>query len=374
LRRIVRQAATELGKEVDFDLDNVEGEMDRTVLERMVAPLEHMLRNAVDHGIEMPTDRTASGKSVNGRILLSLAREGSEVVLRLKDDGRGINLQRIREKAIERGLMAADAKLSDDEVIQFILHAGFSTAEKVTQISGRGVGMDVVASEIKQLGGNMIISSAWGRGTEFEIRLPFTVSVNRALMIQIGEDLYAVPLNTIEGIVRVSPFELEHYYQDPTASFDYAGENYLVRYLGGLLDSDTKPKLDGQGLPLPVILVRSADQTVALQVDRLLGSREIVVKTLGMQFGSVRGVSGATIMGDGSVVVILDLHAVIREQRALNLQLVPMDLPSLSAPTVEEDTSEKNRYGGGRLGYRTQGNQPLPGAGRFPCHHRQRRC
>jgi chemosensory pili system protein ChpA (sensor histidine kinase/response regulator) len=341
LRRIVRQAATELGKEVDFDLDNVEGEMDRTVLERMVAPLEHMLRNAVDHGIELPADRAASGKSANGRVLLSLAREGSEVVLRLKDDGRGINLKRVREKAIERGLMAADAKLTDEDIIQFILHAGFSTAEKVTQISGRGVGMDVVASEIKQLGGNMLINSVWGQGTEFEVRLPFTVSVNRALMIQIGEDLYAVPLNTIEGIVRVSPFELEHYYQDPTAVFDYAGENYLVRYLGGLLDSDTKPKLDGQGLPLPVILVRSADQTVALQVDRLLGSREIVVKTLGMQFGSVRGVSGATIMGDGSVVVILDLHAVIREQRALNLQLVPMDLPSLSAPAAEEDTSEK---------------------------------
>jgi chemosensory pili system protein ChpA (sensor histidine kinase/response regulator) len=341
LRRIVRQAASELGKEVDFDLDNVEGEMDRTVLERMVAPLEHMLRNAVDHGIEMPADRTAAGKSANGRILLSLAREGSEVVLRLTDDGRGINLNRVREKAIERGLMAADAKLTDEDVIQFILHAGFSTAEKVTQISGRGVGMDVVASEIKQLGGNMIINSTWGKGTEFEIRLPFTVSVNRALMIQIGEDLYAVPLNTIEGIVRVSPFELEHYYQDPNAVFDYAGENYLVRYLGKFLDSDAKPKLDGQGLPLPVILVRSADQTVALQVDRLLGSREIVVKTLGMQFGSVRGVSGATIMGDGSVVVILDLHAVIREQRALNVQLAPMDLPSLSAPVVEEDTSEK---------------------------------
>ena len=338
LRRIVRQAATELNKEVDFDLDNVEGEMDRTVLERMVAPLEHMLRNAVDHGIEMPSDRSAAGKSANGRILLSLAREGGDVVLRLKDDGRGINLQRVREKAIERGLMAADARLADEEVIQFILHAGFSTAEKVTQISGRGVGMDVVASEIKQLGGNMVINSVWGQGTEFIIRLPFTVSVNRALMIQIGEDLYAVPLNTIEGIVRVSPFELEHFYQDPASKFEYAGEQYLVRYLGGFLDTDNKPKLDGQSLPLPVVLVRSADQTVALQVDRLLGSREIVVKTLGMQFGSVRGVSGATIMGDGSVVVILDLHAMIREQRALNLQL---ELPSLSAPVPEEDSGEK---------------------------------
>ncbi len=337
LRRIVRQAATELSKDVDFDLDNVEGEMDRTVLERMVAPLEHMLRNAVDHGIEMPNERAMAGKSANGRILLSLSREGGDVVLRLIDDGRGINLQRVREKAIERGLMAADARLADDEVMQFILHAGFSTAEKVTQISGRGVGMDVVASEIKQLGGSMTINSNWGQGTEFIIRLPFTVSVNRALMIQIGEDLYAVPLNTIEGIVRVSPFELEHYYQDPNARFDYAGENYLVRYLGGLLDVDNKPKLDGQSLPLPVILVRSADQTVALQVDRLLGSREIVVKTLGMQFGSVRGVSGATIMGDGSVVVILDLHAMIREQRALNLQLVPVEIPS----QLEEDTAEK---------------------------------
>ncbi|QEI10829.1 Hpt domain-containing protein [Cellvibrio japonicus] len=341
LRRIVRQAATELNKEVDFDLDNVEGELDRTVLERMVAPLEHMLRNAVDHGIELPDERTAAGKSANGRILLSLGREGGDVIIRLIDDGRGINLKRVREKAIERGLMSPDAQLSDQDVIQFILHAGFSTAEKVTQISGRGVGMDVVHSEIKQLGGAMFIDSEWGQGTEFTIRLPFTVSVNRALMIQIGDDLYAIPLNTIEGIVRVSPFELEHYYQEPDARFEYASEEYLVRYLGTMLDSSAQPKLDGQSLPLPVVLVRSAENTVALQVDRLLGSREIVVKTLGAQFSAVRGVSGATVMGDGSVVVILDLHALIREQLALGShQAVLLEAPSiLSLP--EEDTSEK---------------------------------
>ncbi len=341
LRRIVRQAATELGKEVDFELDNVEGELDRTVLERMVAPLEHMLRNAVDHGIEMPDERIAAGKNPNGRILLTLGREGGDVILRLIDDGRGINLKRVREKAVERGLMSADAQLADQDIIQFILHAGFSTAEKVTQISGRGVGMDVVHSEIKQLGGAMFIDSNWGHGTEFTIRLPFTVSVNRALMVQIGDDLYAIPLNSIEGIVRVSPFELEHYYQDDTARFDYAGENYLVRYLGNLLDSSAQPKLDGQALPLPVILVRSTEHTVALQVDRLLGSREIVVKTLGAQFSAVRGVSGATVMGDGNVVVILDLHAMIREQLALGLQhaiqLEPLKLGSVA----EEDQAEK---------------------------------
>ncbi|GGY82601.1 hypothetical protein GCM10011613_29300 [Cellvibrio zantedeschiae] len=341
LRRIVRQAATELGKEVDFELDNVEGELDRTVLERMVAPLEHMLRNAVDHGIEMPDDRAAAGKAVEGRIRLSLGREGGDVMLRLADDGRGINLQRVREKAIERGLMAEDAPLSDQDLMQFILHAGFSTADKVTQISGRGVGMDVVHSEIKQLGGAMFIDSRWGEGTEFTIRLPFTVSVNRALMVQIGDDLYAIPLNTIEGIVRVSPFELEHYYQDPDARFDYAGDNYLVRYLGTMLDSDSSPKLDGQSLPLPVILVRSTENTVALQVDRLLGSREIVVKTLGAQFASVRGVSGATVTGDGSVVVILDLHALIREQLALGLGHAILLDPSVVSTAPVADEAEK---------------------------------
>ena len=331
LRRIVRQAASELGKEVDFQLDNIEGELDRSVLERMVAPLEHMLRNAVDHGLEPPEEREHLGKPRTGRILLSLAREGGEVKLGLMDDGRGINLERVRAKAIERGLMSAEVKLSDRDIMQFILHAGFSTADKITQISGRGVGMDVVHSEIKQLGGAMFINSEPGQGTEFMVRLPFTVSVNRALMIQIGDDYYAVPLNTIEGIVRVSPFELEHYYQDENARFEYAGEQYQVRYLGTMLDSEARPKLDGQSLPLPVVLVRSAENTVALQVDRLLGSSEIVVKTLGAQFSAVSGVSGATVMGDGSVVVILDPHALIREKLAQGLPRANLLEPMVSS-------------------------------------------
>lgn len=317
LRRIVRQVASELGKHVNFELDNVEGEMDRSVLERMVAPLEHMLRNAVDHGIEMPDVRVAGGKSETGRILLSLAREGGDILLRLADDGRGIDLDRVREKAIERGLMVAGVDLSDHDVMQFILQAGFSTAESVTQISGRGVGMDVVAAEIKQLGGSIVIDSKAGVGSQFTVRLPFTVSVNRALMVQLGLETYAIPLNTIEGIVRVSPFELEHYYGHPDARFEYAGENYQVRHLGSILNSVPQPKLEGQVLPLPVILVRSAQNTMALQVDGLLGSREIVVKSLGPQFAAVQGISGATVMGDGSVVVILDPHALVRREIAL---------------------------------------------------------
>jgi len=340
LRRIVRQVSGELGKQVNFELKNVEGELDRSVLERMVAPLEHMLRNAVDHGIEDCEERQQAGKPETGTIALSLGREGGDVLLRLKDDGRGINLERVREKAIERGLMSADAQLPDRDVMQYILQAGFTTADQVTQISGRGVGMDVVHSEIKQLGGSMYINSEWGQGTEFVVRLPFTVSVNRALMVVIGEDQYAIPLNTIEGIVRVSPFELEHYYRDPTANFEYAGENYSVRYLGQMLNSDARPKLEGQALPLPVVLVRSAENAVALQVDSLMGSREIVVKTLGPQFSAVQGLSGATVMGDGSVVVILDPHAMIRKEMALldHSRNVISLAPSAVVDEIDEQT------------------------------------
>lgn len=312
LRRIVRQISGELGKKVEFDVRNAEGEMDRTILERMIAPLEHMLRNAIDHGIESPADRQKSGKAEAGDVTLSLAREGGDVVLRMIDDGAGIPSSVIREKAIRQGLLREDEELSEREILQFILQPGFSTAQAVTQISGRGVGMDVVASEIKQLGGSLDIESQLGRGTVFTVRLPFTVSVNRALMVSTGEDFYAIPLNTIEGIVRVSTYELEEYYKPDAPMYEYAGQEYRLQYLGSLLNSDHHPKLQGQALPLPVILVRGAEQPMALQVDNLMGSREIVVKSLGPQFGTVRGVSGATILGDGNVVVILDLPAMIR--------------------------------------------------------------
>ncbi|WP_043319718.1 Hpt domain-containing protein [Microbulbifer sp. HZ11] len=317
LRRIVRQVSAELGKQVDLVFSNVEGELDRSMLERMVAPLEHMLRNAVDHGIESPEKRREAGKPERGRIAVAVAREGSEVVLTISDDGAGINLMRVREKAIESGLMRPDAELSNSEIMQFILQAGFSTADQVTQISGRGVGMDVVSAEIKQIGGSVSIDSQAGAGTEFVVRLPFTVSVNRALMVRVGDDLFALPLNTIEGIVRLSPFELEHYYRSPEARFEYAGEPYQVNYFGSLLQSSAQPRLAVEDMQMPVLLVRSDNTAMALQVDAIMGSREIVVKSLGPQFATVQGVSGATVTGDGTVVVILDAHALLRKHSAL---------------------------------------------------------
>jgi chemosensory pili system protein ChpA (sensor histidine kinase/response regulator) len=286
-------------------------------MERMVAPLEHMLRNAVDHGIENAERREQAGKSKAGRITLSLSREGSNVLLLLTDDGAGMSVERIREKAIQQELMNPDAQLSEQEILQFIFQAGFSTAESVTQISGRGVGMDVVSSEIKQLGGSVDISSVEGEGTQFHIRLPFTVSVNRALMISMGDDRYAVPLNSIEGIARIAPDQLAGYYSDPDSRFHYAGTDYQLQYMGSLLNAGVEPKIEGHQLPVPVLLVRNVDHSVAIQVDSLNGSQEIVVKALGAQFSTVQGLSGATIMGDGNVVVILDTNAIIRQQYAL---------------------------------------------------------
>ena len=314
LRRIVRQVSGELGKDVEFHVHNAEGELDRNVLERMVPPLEHMLRNAVDHGIESSDLRRKFGKPSTGRIELRLSRDGGDVVIEVSDDGAGIDAERVREKAIERGLTTASAQLSDTDVLQFILAAGFSMADAVTQISGRGVGMDVVHSEVKQLGGGITLSSTLGKGSRFVLRVPFTVSVNRALMVSVTGDLYAIPLNNIEGILQLSTERIEQLHRSEDATFDYAGVPYRVRYLGQYLGRDYRGPQVGQG-DMPVVLVRSGEQPVAVYVDAVQGSRDIVVKSLGPQFAGVGGISGATILGDGNVVVILDLLALIRGQQ-----------------------------------------------------------
>ncbi|MEM1230936.1 MAG: Hpt domain-containing protein [Pseudomonadota bacterium] len=312
LRRTVRQVASELGKDVEFSAYNAEGELDRNLLDRMIPPLEHMLRNAVDHGIETPSERRSYNKRSAGQIELRLGREGGDVLIEISDDGAGIDVESVRAKAIERGLMQADAQLSDEEILQFVLAPGFSTAKSVTQISGRGVGMDVVHSEVKQLGGSISIASKPGEGARFSLRVPFTVSVNRALMVSVGDDLYAIPLNTIEGIVLLGAQELDRLYAPDANAFEYAGVDYQVRYLGHFLGREYRGNASGSSAP--VVLVRSGDQAIAVHVDSVQGSREIVVKSLGPQFAGVGGVSGATILGDGSVVVILDLLALIRSR------------------------------------------------------------
>ncbi|MED5388670.1 MAG: Hpt domain-containing protein [Pseudomonadota bacterium] len=344
LRRIVRQISGEVGKRVDFDVLNPEGELDRSLMERVVAPLEHMLRNAVDHGIETAEGRQAAGKDNTGHINLELGREGGEVVITLSDDGKGIDTDAVRKKAIERGLVAPDAQLSDQEIQQFIFHAGFSTAAAVTQISGRGVGMDVVASEIKQMGGSVTIDSRKGQGTRFIIRLPFTLAMNRALMVKAAEDTYAIPLNQIEGIVRISPFELQHYFEEDNPVYTYVGQDYELQYLGNFVHGTRSPHLENHTTPMPVLLIRSTEHTVAIVVDNLVGSREVVVKSVGPQLASVAGISGATILGDGSVVIILDIHSLIRAAHVQVPTLTTGDIPVLpQEPVADEADAEPQR-------------------------------
>jgi chemosensory pili system protein ChpA (sensor histidine kinase/response regulator) len=311
MRRIVRQTAQEVGKLADLELSGAEGEMDRTVVDRIIAPIEHMLRNAISHGIEPPQVRREKGKPEAGTIRITLERESSDLVLRIADDGAGIDVQAIRSKAIERGLIPADLPVGDINVLQFILETGFSTAEKVTQVSGRGVGMDVVNSEVKQLGGSLQVETQVGEGTTFTIRLPFTLALNQALLVEVGEDTCAIPLSSVEGIVRMRREDLQAQYAEPDKRFEYGGHAYEVRHLGSVLGTG-EPQLENSPKRVPVLLARVGDDHVAFQVENLLGSREIVVKSVGPQISTVRGVSGATILGDGRVIMILDVAALVR--------------------------------------------------------------
>ena len=317
LQRVVRQTSTELNKPAELLINNAEGELDRTVLDRIVAPLEHMLRNAVDHGLETPEERQAANKPPMGQVNLNVERQGNEIIITLEDDGKGVNVAAVRQKAIERGLIATDSKLSDYDVVQFIFNAGLSTAKEVTQISGRGVGMDVVQSEIKLLGGTVSADSVAGQGTRITLRLPLTVAVTDALMVRVADRQFAIPLAHIERIVRVSPVALEQHYQSNNENFAIDGQNYRLRYLGEFTQGIKTPQLQTQGMSLPVLLVKSMGKSTAIQVDQLVGSRaEVVVKPAGQQLASIDIISGATILGDGSVSIILDAQALARRASA----------------------------------------------------------
>ncbi|MEX0824299.1 MAG: response regulator, partial [Woeseia sp.] len=311
LTRLVRQVAQEAGKRAELAVEGASGELDRQVLEKMLPPFEHMVRNAVVHGIEDADKRQAAGKPATGRITIRLRREGAEMVIDVADDGAGLNVDAIRRKAFERDLLKPDSNVTDTEIMQLILTPGFSTAGTVTQSAGRGVGMDVVANEVKQLGGSLQISSVIGQGTNFTIRLPFTLAITQALIVRAGEEVYALPLPTVEGVARIARSELENLLQQSDPVYEYGEQQYRFRHLGLYLGGQPA-SLPEEDSYVPVILVRAGEYSAALLTDEMLASQEIVVKSVGPQLASVRGVSGATILGDGRIVLILDINALVR--------------------------------------------------------------
>lgn len=338
LKRIVRQTSNEIGKQVAIEFEGTELELDRAVVERMMPPIEHMLRNAIAHGIETPEQRQASGKNEQGNIHLRMSREGGDVVIQIIDDGAGIDADAIRSKAIEKGLIKEDVTLPEKFLIDMILESGFSTAEEVTQIAGRGVGMDVVNNEIKQLGGVLNIDTVKGEGTTFTVSMPLSLAVSRALLIYVGDSMYAVPLMSVEGVERISYEQLVDLQSTSNSTYKWIDEDFHYIHLGQLMDGVT-PDVAEEGSKSALLMVRSGNFRAALHIEGLVGSREIVIKPVGPQLSSLRGISGATIMGDGSVVLILDLGVLIRLALTENDQgfLETDEIPELIETVIEEE-------------------------------------
>jgi len=316
LQRIARVTAGELKKQVNLVIHGETIEFERTILNSLIAPLEHMLRNAIGHGVEDAETRKQAGKSEIANINVYLSREGSELVVKLSDDGAGLNIAAIYEKAQERGLIKPNAVVSKQELINLILQPSFSTAKKVTQVSGRGVGMDVVTAEIKHLGGNLLIHSNTGEGTTFEIRVPLSLSVVQTLIVNIGDEAVAIPINYLEALRNIPSSEIfcesdDNYY------YNYMDNKYRVFHLGKLLGFNKSNTIDR---PLiPALLINTPKYRTVLLVDAIEGMQEIVNKSVGKQLGIIPWISGASILGDGRVVLIVDVSPLSHQDRCLKL-------------------------------------------------------
>ena len=328
LYRVVRQSARELGKRATLDLRGGRIEIDRSVLEQMAAPLEHLLRNAVAHGIEPPAARSAAGKPETGIIELTVSQEGNEIAITIADDGAGLDLERIAARARERGLLGADEHPDERRLTNLIFVSGFSTATELSAVSGRGVGMDVVKAQTAAAGGRVDVSSRRGEGTRFSIRLPLTLAVTQALLVQGGGRTWAIPSNMVVQAMELKPDALRS--MQEAHGIDWQGEHYPYRYLPRLLgDREARPEEQRYNW---VLLLRAGAQTLALHVDGLRGNQEIIVKNAGPQLTRIVGMTGATVLGDGEIVLILNPVALASRGLAEEVEGLGLDSPAAEAP------------------------------------------
>jgi two-component system chemotaxis sensor kinase CheA len=306
--RLVRDLAKELNKEIELEINGAETELDRTVIDEIGDPLVHIIRNAIDHGLESPEERERAGKPRQGKVVLNARQEGNSVIISVTDNGKGFNLQKVKEKALKNGVVSSEAlaEMRDEQILELTFLPGFSTAEKVTDVSGRGVGMDVVRDKVNSLGGVVSISSVEGEGSTISIRLPLTLAIIQTLVIQLGNEIYAIPSSYIEQITSLNRDEIKHIRQQEV--FMLRGEVVPLIRLQDILDTPgaKNPEIDD----LDVVVLKIGDRLIGCIVDSLLRQQDVVIKSLGGYLGSIKGIAGATILGDGRVALILDLRAV----------------------------------------------------------------
>lgn len=304
--RLVRDLSRKSGKEVELVLEGEETELDKSVVEVIGDPLVHLIRNAVDHGIEPESERVPKGKPAKGRVTLRAYHKGNSVAIEIEDDGKGLDPDKLREVAVRKGIMTAEEvkQLDDREARELIFAPGFSSAEKITDISGRGVGMDVVRTNIKTLKGSISISSEVGKGTRFTLSLPLTLAIIDALMINVAGEMYAIPLDAVSETTKIESARLTDVKGRKAVTL--RGEVLGIVELADMLG------LPHKELPevLSVVVIHDNERRLGLVVDRLLERQEIVIKPLGSYLGDIHGISGATIMGDGGVILILDPHEI----------------------------------------------------------------
>lgn len=306
--RLVRDLAKELNKEIELEIFGAETELDRTVIDEIGDPLVHIIRNAIDHGLESSNERERAGKPRQGTVILGARQEGNSVILTVKDDGKGFNLQKVKEKAIKNGVVTPEAlaEMREEQILELTFLPGFSTAEKVTDVSGRGVGMDVVREKVNSLGGVVSITSVEGAGSAISIRLPLTLAIIQTLVVQLGNEIYALPSSYIEQITSLNRNEIKHIRQQEV--FMLRGEVVPLVRLQDLLDTPDSKNLEIE--ELDVVVLKIGDRLIGCIVDSLLRQQDVVIKSLGGYLGAIKGIAGATILGDGRVALILDLREV----------------------------------------------------------------
>ncbi len=331
LHRLVRQTCKALNKQASLDIVGGEIELDRSVLDKMMAPLEHMIRNALSHGIESPKERRQIGKPEIGEIGIHLMQEGNEIILSLSDDGKGMDANKIRTKAIEKGFLDPNAEVDERRIFDFIFQPGFSTAQEVTQTSGRGVGMDVVKTEIGSLGGRVETQSVLNEGSTFRLYLPLTLAVTQTLLVHAAGVKYAIPSSMIEQVLELKNEQIAQAVE--RKSLAWKSNVYEYHFLPRLLgDSEIQPE---ERRLHWVLLLRSGQSRVAVQVDDLQGTQEVVVKNIGTQVARVVGIAGATVLGDGAIVLILNPVALANRPMAPVIKLEDV-IPELAGVGAEE--------------------------------------